>query len=55
MEVINPNGVKVYNLSTGKSFPKVPLPVPSFTPSSYPQRRSESWRRTKVCVLNGER
>ena len=22
---------------------------------SYPQRRSESWRRTKVCVLNGER
>lgn len=23
MEVINPNGVKVYNLSTGKSFPKV--------------------------------
>ena len=48
MEVINPNGVKVYNLSAGKTFPKVGRFFTELLSSSFPLLNEENWRRTMV-------
>ena len=52
MEVINPNGVKVYNLSTGKSFPKVGKSSPNSRSSSSLQPKSGNSQRMKVFLKN---
>lgn len=48
MEVINPNGVKVYNLSAGKSFPKVRHLNANSRCSSFLRLNEENWRKTTV-------
>ena len=48
MEVINPNGVKVYNLSAGKSFPKVRHLIANSRCSSFLRLNEENWRRMTV-------
>ena len=48
MEVINPNGVKVYNLSAGKTFPKVSLSFAKLLPSSFPLLNEGNWRKMMV-------
>ena len=48
MEVINPNGVKVYNLSAGKTFPKVVRSFFQSLPSSFLLLNEGNWRRMMV-------
>lgn len=48
MEVINPNGVKVYDLSAGKSFPKVGRLIANSRCSFFLRSTKKSWRRVTV-------
>ena len=48
MEVINPNGVKVYDLSAGKSFPKVGRLIANSRCSFFLRLNEEIWRRMTV-------
>ena len=48
MEVINPNGVKVYDLSAGKSFPKVGRLIANSRCSFFLRHNEENWRRMTV-------